>query len=51
MGQTLCLIALTQPWPKFNAEVGGKSYWLLFSLNVIALVRVSGILLSQRGIY
>jgi MFS family permease len=38
IGQTLCLVALTQPWPKFNDEVGGKSYWLLFSLNVIALV-------------
>lgn len=38
MGQTICLIAITQPWPKFNAEVGGKSYWLLFSLNVAALV-------------
>lgn len=39
LGQTACLIALTQPWPKFNQEVGGKSYWLLFSLNVVALVR------------
>jgi MFS family permease len=38
LGQTLCLIALTQPWPQFNKEVGGKSYWLLFSLNVVALV-------------
>jgi MFS family permease len=38
LGQTLCLIAITQPWPKFNAEVGGKSYWLLFALNVAALV-------------
>jgi MFS family permease len=38
VGQTVCLIALTQPWPRFNEEVGGKSYWLLFSLNVVALV-------------
>ena len=38
LGQTACLLALTQPWPKFNSEVGPKSYWLLFGLNVIALV-------------
>ena len=31
LGQTICLIALTQPWPRFNAQVGGRSYWLLFS--------------------
>lgn len=38
LGQTVCLLALTQPWPTFNSEVGGKSYWLLFSLNVVAMV-------------
>lgn len=38
LGQTVCLLALTQPWPKFNQEVGAKSYWLLFALNVVALV-------------
>ena len=38
LGQTSCLLALTQPWPRLNAEVGFKSYWLLFSLNVAALV-------------
>ena len=38
LGQTICLLALTQPWPKFNEQVGPKSYWLLFSLNVVALV-------------
>lgn len=38
LGQTVCLLALTQPWPRFDAEVGPKSYWLLFSLNVVALV-------------
>ena len=38
LGQTVCLLALTQPWPTFNAEVGPKSYWLLFGLNVVALV-------------
>jgi hypothetical protein len=32
---------LTQPWPTFNTEVGAKSYWLLFSLNIVALVRNS----------
>lgn len=39
LGQTACLLALTQPWPTFTAEVGGKSYWLLFGLNVLLLVR------------
>lgn len=39
LGETICLLALTQPWPRFNAEVGGKSYWFLFALNVVALVR------------
>jgi MFS family permease len=38
LGQTICLVAITQPWPSFNKEVGGKSYWLLFSLNAVALV-------------
>lgn len=38
LGQTVCLLALTQPWPTFNAEVGGKSYWLLFALNTVLLV-------------
>lgn len=38
LGQTACLLALTQPWPTFNAEVGGKSYWLLCGLNIVALV-------------
>lgn len=38
LGQTVCLLALTQPWPRFNNEVGGKSYWLLFALNIVALV-------------
>lgn len=38
LGQTVCLIALTQPWPTFHNEVGPKSYWLLFVLNVVALV-------------
>lgn len=39
LGQTACLLAITQPWPKFNTEVGGKSYWLLFGLNTLCLVR------------
>lgn len=38
LGQTACLLAITQPWPKFNHEVGGKSYWLLFGLNTCCLV-------------
>ncbi|KAK5175646.1 uncharacterized protein LTR77_000785 [Saxophila tyrrhenica] len=50
LGQTICLIALTQPWPRFNNEVGGLSYWLLFSLNVVALVSVIFILPETKGI-
>jgi MFS family permease len=38
LGQTVCLLALTQPWPTFTGEVGGKSYWLLFGLNTLLLV-------------
>lgn len=38
LGQTVCLLAITQPWPTFNNEVGGKSYWLLFGLNTLCLV-------------
>lgn len=50
LGQTACLLALTQPWPTFNAEVGPKSYWLLFGLNVVALVSVVFILPETKGI-
>ncbi|KAK4626202.1 Quinate permease [Fulvia fulva] len=50
LGQTVCLIALTQPWPTFNAEVGARSYWLLFSLNVVALISVIFILPETKGI-
>ncbi|KAF2718835.1 MFS sugar transporter-like protein [Polychaeton citri CBS 116435] len=50
LGQTICLIALTQPWPRFNNEVGGKSYWLLFALNVAALVSVTFILPETKSI-
>lgn len=50
LGQTICLIALTQPWPRFNHEVGAKSYWLLFSLNVVALISVVFILPETKGI-
>ena len=50
LGQTVCLIALTQPWPTFNSEVGPKSYWLLFALNVVALVSVIVILPETKGI-
>jgi hypothetical protein len=50
LGQTICLIALTQPWPRFNQEVGPKSYWLLFSLNVAALISVIFILPETKGI-
>lgn len=40
LGHTVCLIALTRPWPRFNEQVGGKSYWLLFALNTAPLVRL-----------
>lgn len=50
LGQTVCLLALTQPWPRFNAEVGPKSYWLLFGLNVIALISVIFILPETKNI-
>ncbi|KAL9622908.1 MAG: hypothetical protein Q9160_002834 [Pyrenula sp. 1 TL-2023] len=50
LGQTACLLALTQPWPKFNNEVGPKSYWLLFGLNVVALISVILILPETKGI-
>ena len=50
LGQTICLIALTQPWPRFNDEVGQKSYWLLFALNVVALLSVITILPETKGI-
>lgn len=50
LGQTICLIALTQPWPRFHDEVGPKAYWLLFSLNVTALISVYFILPETKGI-
>ncbi|KXT05799.1 hypothetical protein AC578_1109 [Pseudocercospora eumusae] len=50
LGQSICLIALTQPWPRFNNEVGPKSYWLLFSLNVVAMLSVIFILPETKGI-
>lgn len=36
LGQTCWLILLTESWPSFNTKVGGKSYWLLAGLNVLA---------------
>lgn len=50
LGQTVCLLALTQPWPRFNQEVGPKSYWLLCGLNIIALISVIFILPETKGI-
>ncbi|QSZ34779.1 hypothetical protein DSL72_007637 [Monilinia vaccinii-corymbosi] len=49
LGQTVCLLAITQPWPRFSKEVGGKSYWLLFSLNLVALISVILILPETKG--
>lgn len=50
LGQTCWLILLTQPWPKFNAVVGGKSYWLMLALNLLALVSVIFILPETKNI-
>ncbi|KAK4569949.1 hypothetical protein LTR86_002919 [Recurvomyces mirabilis] len=50
LGQTSCLLAITQPWPQFNNEVGAKSYWLLFGLNVLALVSVIVVLPETKGV-
>ena len=50
LGQTICLIALTQPRPRFNEQVGAKSYWLIFALNVTALLSVIVILPGTKGI-
>ncbi|KAF7563941.1 hypothetical protein G7046_g196 [Stylonectria norvegica] len=50
LGQTACLLAITQPWPRFNNQVGGKSYWLLFGLNTLCLVSVIFILPETKGI-
>ncbi|KAL1986656.1 hypothetical protein VTN96DRAFT_6034 [Rasamsonia emersonii] len=50
LGQTSWLILLTQPWPKFNDTVGGKSYWLLFGLNVAAGLSVFFILPETKNI-
>jgi len=50
LGQTACLLAITQPWPDFNQTVGARSYWLLFTLNVIALISVIFILPETKGV-
>ncbi|KAF4549976.1 Sugar (and other) transporter-like protein 69 [Elsinoe fawcettii] len=50
IGQAACLIALTQPWPTFTEQVGPRSYWLLFSLNMTALISVYFILPETKGV-
>lgn len=50
LGQTGCLLALTEPWPTFHDEVGPRAYWLLFSLNVAAGLSVYFILPETKGI-
>ncbi|KAI9737324.1 MAG: hypothetical protein M1834_009477 [Cirrosporium novae-zelandiae] len=50
LGMTVCLIALTQPWPRFHSEVGPDAYWLLFCLNVVALISVIFILPETKGV-
>ncbi|KAJ5667524.1 hypothetical protein N7507_003388 [Penicillium longicatenatum] len=50
LGQTCWLILLTESWPSFNAKVGGKSYWLLFGLNVLAGLSVFFILPETKGV-
>ncbi|KNG46640.1 MFS sugar transporter-like protein [Stemphylium lycopersici] len=39
-----------EPWPRFNKQVGGKSYWLLFCLNTVLLISVYFILPETKGI-
>ncbi|KAJ2903332.1 uncharacterized protein MKZ38_010083 [Zalerion maritima] len=50
LGQTACLLALTQPWPTFTEQVGGRCYWLLFGLNTLLLISVYFILPETKGI-
>ncbi|KAJ4335810.1 hypothetical protein N0V95_008804, partial [Ascochyta clinopodiicola] len=50
LGQTVCLLALTQPWPRFNSQVGGKSYWLLFCLNTVLMISVYFVLPETKGV-
>ncbi|KAJ9131345.1 MFS sugar transporter [Pleurostoma richardsiae] len=50
LGQTACLLAITQPWPRFTNEVGGKSYWLLFGLNTLCLISVIFLLPETKGV-
>ncbi|KAJ5936967.1 hypothetical protein N7466_003417 [Penicillium verhagenii] len=50
LGQTCWLILLTQSWPSFNDKVGGKSYWLLFVLNMLAGLSVFFILPETKGV-
>lgn len=50
LDQSICLDALTQPWPLFHREVGPLSYWLRVSLNIAALVSVIVILSETKGI-
>ncbi|KAL1874419.1 hypothetical protein VTK73DRAFT_296 [Phialemonium thermophilum] len=50
LGQTSFLLAITQPWPRFTNQVGGKSYWLLFGLNTLCLISVIVILPETKGV-
>ncbi|KAJ5112986.1 hypothetical protein N7456_001520 [Penicillium angulare] len=50
LGQTCWLILLTESWPSFNTKVGGRSYWLLAALNVLAGLSVYFILPETKGI-
>ncbi|KAI5296287.1 hypothetical protein KEM52_004481 [Ascosphaera acerosa] len=50
LGQTAFLLAISQPWPKFNKQVGGKSYWLLFALNAACFMLTLLFLPETKGI-
>ncbi|GAB7364469.1 hypothetical protein MBLNU230_g5279t1 [Neophaeotheca triangularis] len=50
LGQSIFLIAISHPWPEFNDQVGGLSYWLIFALNFVALVAVILILPETKGV-
>lgn len=50
LGEIVCLMDPTQSWPTSHSEVDPKSYWLLFALDVVALVSVLVILPETKGI-
>ncbi|KAF2628297.1 MFS general substrate transporter [Macroventuria anomochaeta] len=50
LGQTVCLLALTQPWSHFSSQVRRNGYWLLCGLNTMLLISVCFILPETKGV-